>query len=116
MELGLTSEKIQINSCYCDITLTSIQLPQNCFVLGIVRENQIILASAEPTIWCGDYVLALAFSSALFPALKFTLNKRHPVYYYSVKFELRDKSFYLLIPASPCHRVTASNLHPSFLI
>ena len=48
--------QIQFNSCYCGIALTSIQLPVDCIFLGIVRAGRIILASAEPTIYCGDYV------------------------------------------------------------
>ncbi len=81
MTLGLTSVKIPINSCHCGIALTSLQLPEKCFVLGVVRDNQLILASAEPIIWCGDYVLAIALNSALVPALKVALSKKHPVHY-----------------------------------
>jgi Trk K+ transport system NAD-binding subunit len=81
MALGLISVKIPFNSCHSGIALTSLQLPEKCFVLGIVRDNQLILASAEPIIWCGDYVLAIALSQALVPALKVALNKNHPIHY-----------------------------------
>jgi hypothetical protein len=30
--------------------------------IGIIRNNKVILTSAEPIIWCGDYVLAIALS------------------------------------------------------
>lgn len=81
MALGLISVKIPFNSCHCGIALTSLQLPEKCFFLGIVRDNQLILASAEPIIWYGDYVLAIALSQALVPALKVALNKNHPIHY-----------------------------------
>ncbi|OKH57967.1 TrkA C-terminal domain-containing protein [Scytonema sp. HK-05] len=81
MALGLTSVKITLNSCHCGMVLTTLQLPEKCLVMGIVRDNLLILASAEPIIWYGDYVLAIALSQALVPALKVALNKKHPIHY-----------------------------------
>jgi hypothetical protein len=81
MALGLTSVKIRINSCYCGIALSHLKLPQSCFLLGILRGECIILASAEPTIYCGDNLLGIALNSVQMPALKFVLQKTHPIYY-----------------------------------
>ncbi|WP_051036598.1 TrkA C-terminal domain-containing protein [Calothrix sp. PCC 6303] len=81
MALDLTSVKIQINSCYCGMALSHLKLPPNCFLLGIVRGVHIILASEEATIHCGDDLLGVALSSAQMPALKFILQKTHPIYY-----------------------------------
>ncbi|MFH7028474.1 MAG: hypothetical protein ACHBN1_24560 [Heteroscytonema crispum UTEX LB 1556] len=81
MALGLISVKIQINSCCCGVALSSLHLPESCFVMGLIRDNHVILASKKPTICCGDDVLAIALKSAEIPALKFALNKTHPVYY-----------------------------------
>ncbi|MDZ7951690.1 hypothetical protein [Nostoc sp. DedQUE09] len=81
MALALTSVKIVSNSCHCGKALTSLLLPKNCIFLGIVRNNQVILASAEPIIWHGDYVLAVALNLASVPLLNFVLNKKHPVLY-----------------------------------
>lgn len=76
----LVSTTIQENSSYCGINLQSIQLPDGCILLGVVREGQTILASAEEiTIFCGDRVLALALKPAVAPALKVVLQKTHPV-------------------------------------
>lgn len=83
MALGLINTKITNNSCHCGISLASLKLPEKCFALGIIRANQIILASTEPTIWCEDYILAVALSAALVPELKLALNKKHPVHYSS---------------------------------
>lgn len=81
MALGLTSVQIVSNSCHCGVALNSLELPDQCFILGIVRNNQVILASEEITIWHGDYILAIALSSSLIPMLKYILQKTHPIYY-----------------------------------
>jgi hypothetical protein len=64
MALGLTSVKIQINSCYFGMALSYLisylRLLQNCFFLGIVRGKRMIIESAEPTIYCGDDLLCVA--------------------------------------------------------
>lgn len=81
MALGLTSVKIQINNCWCGLALSNLKLPLNCFLLGLVRGNQVISASAEPTIYCGDELLGLTMNSDQVAALKFLLQKTHPIYY-----------------------------------
>jgi Trk K+ transport system NAD-binding subunit len=81
MALGLLSVKIQNNNCFCGVSLNKLNLPKNCFLLGLVRESQIILASSEPTIYCGDELLAMTLSSTLIPALKCVLLQTHPIYY-----------------------------------
>ena len=81
MALGLISVKILSNRCYCGKALTSLSLPESCIVLGVIRNNQVILESAEPIIWYGDYILAVALNSASVPLLNFVLNKKHPVSY-----------------------------------
>lgn len=90
MALGLTSTKITNNSCHCGIALTSLKLPRKCFALGIIRDKQIILASAEPTIWCEDYILAVALNASSVPELKFTLSKTHPVHYSSQECPIKN--------------------------
>ncbi len=81
MALALISEKIQINSCYCGVTLSSLRLPEKCLLIGLVRGNQVILASTDITIFYGDEILSIALNSSQLPALKYTWNKTHPVYY-----------------------------------
>ncbi|MBD2726365.1 hypothetical protein H6G96_08500 [Nostoc sp. FACHB-892] len=65
-------------------------MPNKCFALGIIRNNQIILASAKPIIWCEDYILAVALSAASVPELKFALNKTHPVHYSSQECPIKN--------------------------
>ncbi|MBE9007297.1 hypothetical protein IQ259_20050 [Fortiea sp. LEGE XX443] len=81
MDIALTSVKISINSCHCGIVISRLQLPDKCFIIGIIRNNQVISANTETLIFCEDYVLATALNPALIPALKLVLNKKHPIHY-----------------------------------
>ncbi|MEH2115427.1 TrkA C-terminal domain-containing protein [Nostoc sp.] len=72
---------IEDNSIYCGLHLTKIQLPEQCVFVGILRESQVISATDNPTIFAGDYVLAIATHPMMVPALKVTLKKIHSVYY-----------------------------------
>jgi Trk K+ transport system NAD-binding subunit len=92
MALGLINVKILSNSYHCGRALTSLSLPESCIFLGIVRNNQVILASAEPIIWHGDYVLAVALNSASVPLLNFVLNKKHPVRYSAKECFLKNST------------------------
>ncbi|MBW4559361.1 MAG: TrkA C-terminal domain-containing protein [Trichormus sp. ATA11-4-KO1] len=83
MASSLISANITSNSCYCGIPLNSLKLPEKCFVIGLIRDNQVILASTEPTIWYGDVILTVALSASLVPMLKLVIHKTHPVHYSS---------------------------------
>ncbi|WP_256874492.1 TrkA C-terminal domain-containing protein [Nostoc sp. C057] len=81
LEPSLFGILIQDNSVYCGIHLTEIQLPDRCAFLGILRQNQVLSATDNPTIFVGDYILAIATHPMMIPALKVTLKKIHSVYY-----------------------------------
>ncbi|WP_414528045.1 hypothetical protein [Nodularia chucula] len=104
MALGLKTAKITSNSCHCGIALTSLKLPKKCFALGIIRDNQIILSSAEPIIWCEDDILAVALSAASVPELKFALNKRHPVHYSSQECPIKNLNTSDREPFNSCYK------------
>ncbi|MEH2163411.1 MAG: TrkA C-terminal domain-containing protein [Nostoc sp.] len=81
LEPSLFGVLIQANSIYCGIDLTEIQLPDKCAFLGILRQNQVLSLTDNPTIFVGDYILAIATHPMMIPALKVTLKKIHSVYY-----------------------------------
>ncbi|MEH1790899.1 TrkA C-terminal domain-containing protein [Nostoc sp.] len=81
LEPSLFGVLIQSNSVYCGLNLSEIQLPDKCVFLGILREIQVISATDNPTIFAGDYILAIATHPMMVPALKVTLKKIHSVYY-----------------------------------
>jgi Trk K+ transport system NAD-binding subunit len=81
MALGLVRIKVPVNSCYCGMSLNDLKLPKSCFLVGLIRGDRIILASAEPTIHYEDDLLGISLNSAQITELKFTLQKTHPIYY-----------------------------------
>ncbi|MEH1873491.1 TrkA C-terminal domain-containing protein [Nostoc sp.] len=81
LEPSLFGVLIQANSVYCGIHLTEIKLPDQCIFLGILRNNQVISATDNPSIFSEDYILAIATHPMMVPALKVTLKKIHSVYY-----------------------------------
>jgi NhaP-type Na+/H+ and K+/H+ antiporter len=72
---------IQSNSRHCGLCLSAIDIPQHCALLGLLRQEQIILSTENPTICVGDIVLAIAYYPMLVPALKVALKRCHRVYY-----------------------------------
>lgn len=68
---------VAFNSCYCDVAFNDISLPEKCQFLGLVRQGQVILASENPTLRCGDTILAVALHSKMAPALQVVLKKTH---------------------------------------
>ncbi|ARV59434.1 potassium transporter TrkA [Nostocales cyanobacterium HT-58-2] len=81
VEPSLFGVFIQPNSIHCGIHLAEIKLPEKCTVLGILRESQVISVEDNPTIYAGDYILAMAINPMMTPALKVILKKTHSVYY-----------------------------------
>jgi hypothetical protein len=72
---------IRYESYHCGVSLNQLELPQTCVVLGLVRGSQVLLASTNPLIHSGDYIIAVALDPTLIPALKVVLRKTVPVYY-----------------------------------
>lgn len=81
IEPNLFGVSVQQNSVYCGVSLTSIQLPEHCALLGILRDNQIILINESPENYAEDYILAISIHPMMTPALKVLLKKTHPIYY-----------------------------------
>lgn len=81
LEPSLFGVFIEDNSVYCGIHLNDIKLPNQCVFLGVLRETQVISATDNPSIFAGDYILAIATHPMMVPALKVTLKKIHSVYY-----------------------------------
>ncbi|WP_180277730.1 TrkA C-terminal domain-containing protein [Nostoc sp. 'Peltigera malacea cyanobiont' DB3992] len=81
LEPSLFGAFIEDNSVYCGIHLSDIKLPNQCVFLGVLRESKVISAIDNPSIFAGDYILAIATHPMMVPALKVTLKKIHSVYY-----------------------------------
>lgn len=93
MKPRLTQVTIQFNSCYCGLPLSAIKLPEHCLCLGIIRKDELILASSEPTINCGDDILALAIKGGNAPELEFILRKHHPISWSGISCDLAKEHY-----------------------
>ncbi|MBP5974761.1 TrkA C-terminal domain-containing protein [Brasilonema sp. CT11] len=80
IEPSLIGVFIEPNSTLCGVCFTDIPLPENCVLLGIVREGKVIPATENPTIYPEDEILAVAIHPMMAPALKVTLKKTRPIY------------------------------------
>ena len=96
----LVAANINVNSCYCGRNLKTIQLPESCIFLGVVRKGKILLLSDEDIeLWCGDYLMAIAFKPSVAPALKVILHKTHHVSWFPSRSRVKEENepFPLLI-------------------
>jgi NhaP-type Na+/H+ and K+/H+ antiporter len=83
VEPSLFGVLVRTNSIYCGIHLKALSLPEQCSILGILRNRQVVPLAENPVIFRGDYILAMAHHPMRTPTLKWILNKVHPVYYSS---------------------------------
>lgn len=81
IEPALFGVIVQMNSSHCGLQTSAIQVPEQCAILGLLRQEQIILASEDPAIFVGDVILAIALHPMLVPAFKVALKRSHPIYY-----------------------------------
>jgi len=79
VEPNLVGIQIQPNSCYCGTSLSTIQLPHQCIILGILRSDQVILPSDNPILNCEDYIVAMAIDPGQTPALRAMLKRTYPL-------------------------------------
>lgn len=68
-------QKIQFNSIYCGISLEEIRLPKQCYLLGLVRQNEMILTCDNPIVQEQDLLLAVAIDPSLSPELEVCLKQ-----------------------------------------
>lgn len=72
-------QNIQFNSIHCGVVLEDIQLPRQCYLLGLVREGEMILTCNNPIVQEHDLLLAVAIAPSLAPELKVCLQQTHYV-------------------------------------
>lgn len=82
------------NSIYCGVDLVQINLPERCALLGLIREGQLVGASANPIIHSFDYILGIAIHPMMVPALKVVLKKTHSISYSPHNCTLTNKKIF----------------------
>ena len=95
LEPRLIQVQVQFHSYYCGLALSAIPLSTSCMLLGIVRNSQVIQASDEPTIPCGDEILAVPFNRGFVVSLQVILKRTHPVMWASFRCPVMGESHQL---------------------
>jgi len=64
--------RIQFNSLHCGQCLSAVQnaLPAPCHILGLIRDNKVIVMAENPTLLDQDVLIVLSLDSSLMPLLK----------------------------------------------
>lgn len=81
VEPSLLGVRIQPNSSLCGLQLSAVKVPEQCILLGLLRQRQVITFRENPSIYTEDIVLAMALHPMLTPALKVALKESHRIYY-----------------------------------
>lgn len=85
---GLIQVKVLPDNIHCGVSLTTIRLPQDCYLLGLFRSGHIILMTANPVVVSGDVILALAIHPMDLPTLKFVLEQQVTVHWFPLRCPL----------------------------
>jgi Trk K+ transport system NAD-binding subunit len=66
---------IQPHNRNCGHSISELYLPQQCKVMGLIRQEEIILANEDPVICSNDFVVAVAVNPMFLPELKVCLEQ-----------------------------------------
>jgi Trk K+ transport system NAD-binding subunit len=66
---------IQPHNRNCGHNISELCLPQQCQVMGLIRQEKIILANEDPVICGHDFVVAVAVNPMFLPELKLCLEQ-----------------------------------------
>lgn len=79
MKAKILTCTIYFHSSHLGKPIDSIQLPQDCYFLGIVRASRLIHTHENPTVQEGDALIAIAMNPALSPSLENVLQLKKKV-------------------------------------
>jgi Trk K+ transport system NAD-binding subunit len=66
---------IQSHSQHCGRKVSEISLPKQCQIMGLIRQEEVILASEDPIVFSHDLVVAVAVNPMFLPELKLCLEQ-----------------------------------------
>jgi Trk K+ transport system NAD-binding subunit len=66
---------IQPHNRNCGHNISEIYLPKQCQIMGLIRQEKIILANEDPVICNNDFVIAVAINPMFLPELKVCLEQ-----------------------------------------
>ena len=80
MKAKLLTCTVYFHSVHLGKSLESIQLPDSCHFLGLVRADKLIHLQQNPVIEDGDCLIAIALNPSISPQLENCLQLRQKVY------------------------------------
>ena len=70
--------QVYFNSAYLGVHLQDVELPEQCYLLGLIRSNQVLTLADNPKVEEEDWLVAVALNDALMPELDLTLHQSLP--------------------------------------
>ncbi|WP_204139612.1 hypothetical protein [Halomicronema sp. CCY15110] len=70
--------QMYFNSAYLGTRLSAVQLPEQCYLLGLVRGDQLFDLRDDPEITEQDWVVAITLNEMLLPELEVCLQQSIP--------------------------------------
>jgi Trk K+ transport system NAD-binding subunit len=71
--------RLQVHSYWHRLKVADIQVPPRCHILGIVRQDRVLLVRANLRLYEGDFLIATALYGGAKPALKHCLERKQAI-------------------------------------
>lgn len=72
--------QVYFNSAYLNARLSTIELPETCFWLGLTRRGKVFSIADNPEVLEQDWLIAIALDHAMMPELEQCLKQVHAVH------------------------------------
>ncbi|MGP1386250.1 MAG: hypothetical protein ACTS2F_22005 [Thainema sp.] len=76
MKPSTSVHQVYINNAYLGSHLSNIQLPKQCYLLGLIRKHQVFTLADDPIVLEQDWLVAVALNESLMPELDLCLKGR----------------------------------------
>ncbi|MEB3210847.1 MAG: hypothetical protein VKL39_05810 [Leptolyngbyaceae bacterium] len=79
MKPSTSVHQVYINNAYLGShlsNLSNIQLPKQCYLLGLIRKNKVFSLADDPVVLEQDWIFAVALSESLLPEFDLCLKGR----------------------------------------
>lgn len=74
MKPSTSVHQVYINNAYLGSRLSDIEVPEQCYLLGLVRDNQVFTLADNPILLEQDWLIAVALNESLMPELDLCLR------------------------------------------
>lgn len=75
MKPSSSIHQVYFNSVFLGARLSEVELPNQCFLLGLVRGNQVYSLADAPEILAEDWLVAVALNESVVPEFDLCLKQ-----------------------------------------